>query len=167
MLSSNRPRRSLIIALCLIFFCMAKPAFAGEIRWVSFSGAPLSLKQVVLSEIKVPESDLNRMSFLTLSKSGHHSVYLINTRVGYEKQEGKTCGSAGCLFLAYIQEGDRYRKVLSSYFIDRVPDGYKFLRIGQEKLGYPCLQFTSLKTWGSVKPPVTKTFCFDGEKYRS
>jgi hypothetical protein len=157
---------ALLTALYLSALCLGQPVFASELKWASFSEAPSALRQAVAAETKTPEGELGRMSFLTLSKAGRSSVYVINSRLSYDKKEGKTCGAAGCLFLSYVQVTGKYQKVLSSYFIDRLPKGYEFLRIGEEKMGYPCLQFTSLKTWGGTKPPIAKTFCFDGEKYR-
>lgn len=137
--------------------------------------APPGLMQKVVQE-NISESwlgDSGRMKIVRFQTPKQKtSFYLINTQVqdkcppsGCNSFADPLCGSAGCAYLIYAQEGNSYRRVFSEYFKNALPPGVPFLRASNQlKSGLPCLEFTELSDLQSDKLKLSK-FCYNGKNY--
>jgi hypothetical protein len=108
------------------------------------------LKRVTAKDFGISEADAARLSFIEIpQKMG--TLFVV-------KAPPRLCGSAGCLFLGYINK----RQVLSTYLIDRLPVGANtFIRAKNDK----CITATSMVSYSNPKL-ASKVFCLKGDRYR-
>ena len=137
--------------------------------------APPGLMQKVVQE-NISESwlgDPGRMKIVKFQTPKQKTnFYLIDTQVqdkcppsGCNSFADPLCGSAGCAYFIYVQEGNSYRKVLSEYFKNVLPPKVPFLRISNQLVsGLPCLEFTELINLTSSKLTARK-FCYNGKSF--
>ena len=137
--------------------------------------APPGLMQKVVQE-NIAESwlgDPGRMKIVRFQTPKQKTnFYLINTKVqdkcpsnGCSSFADPLCGSAGCAYFIYVQEGNSYRKVLSEYFKNVLPPKVPFLRVSNQLgSGFPCLEFTELINLTSSNLKSRK-FCYSGKNF--
>ncbi len=137
--------------------------------------APPGLMQKVVQE-NISESwigDPGRMTVVKLQTPKQKTnFYLIDTQVqdkcppsGCNSFADPLCGSAGCAYLIYAQEGNSYRRVFSEYFKNALPPGVPFLRVSNQlKSGLPCLEFTEFPN-SQVGELKSSKYCFNGTKF--
>lgn len=137
--------------------------------------APPGLMQKVVQE-NISESwlgDPGRMKIVKFQTPKQKTnFYLIDTQVqdkcppsGCNSFADPLCGSAGCAYFIYVQEGNSYRKVLSEYFKNVLPPKVPFLRVSNQLVsGLPCLEFTELINLTSSNLKARK-FCYNGKSF--
>ncbi len=137
--------------------------------------APSGLMQKVVQE-NISESWLGDPGRMTVVKfqtpKQKTNFYLINTKVQYEcppigcsSFANPLCGSAGCAYLIYAQEGNFYRRVFSEYFKNALPPEVPFLRASnQSASGLPCLEFTEFPNF-QVSELKSSKYCYNGSNF--
>jgi hypothetical protein len=83
------------------------------------------------------ELDRKQIKALLIQGSGRQRLYVFNFN------NSQLCGIAGCLYVAYTQEGNR---VLNLYLQPNLPKGRELLAVERQKSsdGFPCLNLTQV-----------------------
>lgn len=139
------------------------------------SAAPPGLmEQVVRENIKGEWlGDPGRMSIVKIQEPGQQKpFYTINSRIQYEcpprgcdPLQDPLCGSAGCAYFGYIQDGKSYLQVFNEYLKSSLPPEVPFMRVSKQlSSGLPCLEFAELPNV-DAKLLQIKRFCYNGHQY--
>lgn len=174
---------SLIILLAVTQLAIAcsQVAVASDFEAVdnwqpaALAAPPGLMEQVVRENIKGEWlGDPGRMSIVKIQEPGQQiPLYLINTRIqrecpprGCDPLQEPLCGSAGCAYFGYIQNGKSYRQVFSEYLKSSLPPEVPFLRVSKQLAsGLPCLAFAELPNVMNADSLQIKHFCYNGNKY--
>jgi len=136
---------------------------------------PGLMEQVVRENIKGEWlGDPGRMSIMKIQEPGQQQkpLYLIDTHIirecppqGCDPLEDPLCGSAGCAYFGYIQDGKSYRQVFNEYLKSLLPPDVPFMRISKQlSSGLPCLEFAELPNAMTDSLQIRR-FCYNGNKY--
>ena len=173
---------SLMILLVIIQLVLAcsQVAVASDFRAVNnwqpaALAAPSGLmEQVVRENIKGEWlGDPGRMSILKIQEPGQQKpLYLIDSHIlrdcsprGCDPLQDPLCGSAGCAYFGYIQNGKTYRQVFNKYLKSLLPPDVPFLRVSKQlSSGLPCLEFAELPNTLADSLQIRR-FCYNKNKY--
>lgn len=146
-------------------------------KWeLAARAAPPDLMEQVVQENIDPSwiGDPNRMQVIKIAVAGQrHPVYVINPQVVSPKSirtidpsMSPLCGTAGCAYLGYIEEGGTYRRIFQQYLKDKLPPGTTFLKVGGGLTnGLPCLEFTEYPEPPNGKSLAVTRYCYNGREY--
>lgn len=135
-----------------------------------------SLMQQVKNENFPPDAPVapGRMQVLKLQHPGQIApLFFISSRLQYEcpptgcsSYAEPLCGTAGCAYFGYLQEGNFSRRIFSEYLKDLLPPGVPFLRVSNQlSSGLPCLEFAELTNVASADSLQISRFCYNGKEY--
>ncbi len=174
---------SLILLLQLVTACNKKASaqnynFTAKSNWqyAALSAPQGLMQQVVKENIRSSEwlGDPGRMQILKVQESNQQKpLYLIDSHIqhlcpprGCDPSLDPLCGSAGCAYLGYIQDGKSYRQVFNEYLKSSLPPGVPFLRVSKQlESGFPCLEFTELPNVMDADSLQISRFCYNKNKY--
>lgn len=151
--------------------------FVAVNNWqpAALSAPPGLMEQVVRENIEGEWlGDPGRMSIMKIQEPGQQkTLYIIDSHIqhlcpprGCDPLQDPLCGSAGCAYLGYIQDGKSYRQVFNEYLKSSLPPGVPFLRVSKQlDSGFPCLEFASLTNVMDADSLQITRFCYNKNKY--
>ena len=164
------------LAIACTQVAVAREAVATD-NWqpAALAAPPGLMEQVVKENIRGEWlGDPGRMSIIKLQEPGQQKLlYLINTRIirecpprGCDPLQDPLCGSAGCAYFGYIQDGKSYRQVFNEYLKSSLPPDVPFMRVSKQlSSGLPCLEFAEMPKMNADSLQI-KRFCYNGNKYQ-
>ncbi len=174
---------SLIILLAVTQFAITcsqvviASDFVAVNNWqpAALSAPPGLMEQVVRENIEGEWlGDPGRMQILKVQGTDQRKpLYLIDSKIqhecpprGCDPLQDPLCGSAGCAYLGYIEDGKSYRQVFNEYLKSSLPPGVPFLRVSKQlNSGFPCLEFTELTNVMDADSLQITRFCYKKNKY--
>lgn len=144
-------------------------------QYAALSAPPGLMQQVVKENIRSNWlGDPGRMQILKIQESNQQKpLYLIDSHIqhkcpprGCDPLQDPLCGSAGCAYLGYMQDGKSYRQVFNEYLKSSLPPEVPFLRVSKQlDSGFPCLEFTELTNAMDADSLQISRFCYKKNKY--
>lgn len=169
----------LLVVTQLVIACSQVAVASDFVAVQSWQPAALAappglMEQVVKENIKGEWlGDPGRMSITKVQKPGQQiPLYLINSRIlrdcsprGCDPLQDPLCGTAGCAYFGYVQNGKTYRQVFNKYLKSSLPPNVPFMRVSKQlSSGLPCLEFAELPNMNADSLEI-KRFCYKGNKY--
>ena len=136
-------------------------ARSTDVSWRSSNAAPSQfLSQAMSENTNQPASEFNQVlvaSIPTQDKGKQLYIFNYNTPT--------LCGKFGCLYAAYLDEGQgKYKQVWGSYLHSELPPGKSLISVSaaDARVPLPCLVVQQITKQGLQKI----TYCFNGINYQ-
>lgn len=137
---------------------------------------PPALMEQVVQDNLTPTwiGDPGRMKAIKVSVKGQaYPLYVINPQITpprlvttIDPSLSPLCGTAGCKYLAYIEESGKYRQIFDKYLKDKLPPDIPFLRVAKSSsMGLPCLEFTQYPDPLRGTTLISTRYCYNGQSY--
>lgn len=171
----------IFIAITQLVLACSQVAIASDFmpvnNWqlAALAAPPGLMEQVVKENIRGEWlGDPGRMSIMKIQEPGQQKpLYLIDTHIirecsprGCDPLQDPLCGTAGCAYFGYIQDGKSYRQVFNEYLKSLLPPDVPFMRVSKQlSCGLPCLEFAELPNMNADSLEIER-FCYNGNKYK-